>query len=69
MAHMDGMTLRLRRVAADVKARDLAVAMGVGASRVAHIEKLRIVTDEAAARYIQALDMCVAKSTEGRSAA
>lgn len=65
LLHMtSGMELKLLRVAADVKTRDLADAMGVTNSRVSHIEKLRIVTPEADARYRAALDMCVTNSTK-----
>lgn len=52
---MDGKTLKLRRVAADVKAKSLAEAMGVSDSRVSRIENSRVVTDETAARYLRAL--------------
>jgi len=52
---MDGKTLKLRRVAADIKAKDLAEAMGVSDSRVSRIENSRIVTEETTARYLEAL--------------
>lgn len=52
---MTGLDLKLRRVAADVKARDLASALGVSDSRISRIENSRIVTEEAAGRYLRAL--------------
>lgn len=63
MAHMTGLDLKLKRVAADVKAKDLASAMGVTDARVSHIEKGRTVTPEAETRYLDALRMCITKST------
>lgn len=63
LAHMTGMDLKLQRVAADVKAKDLAAAMGVTDSRVSRIENSRLVTPEAEQRYLIALHTCVTKST------
>jgi transcriptional regulator with XRE-family HTH domain len=60
---IDGKTLKLRRVAADVMAKDLAAAMGVSDSRVSRIENSRTVTDETVARYTKALDTCITKFT------
>lgn len=60
---MNGKDLKLRRVAADVKAKDLAAAMGVSDSRVSHIENSRLVTDDARSRYLAALHTCVTNST------
>lgn len=51
-----GLDLKLKRVAADVRAKDLAEAMGVADSRISHIEKSRVVTEEAASRYLAALE-------------
>lgn len=59
-----GIELKLLRVAADVQAKDLAAVMGVTSSRIGHIEKSRVVTDEARARYLAALDTCVTKSNK-----
>lgn len=64
-----GLDLKLRRVAADVRTKDLAQAMDVTSSRVAHIEKLRIVTPEAEGKYLAALRTCITKSTDTASAA
>lgn len=72
MCTMDGMTsggatgleLRVRRVAADVRAKALAEAMGVDPSRIAHIEAARNVTQDTVARYLAALATCATKSTE-----
>lgn len=62
---MTGKDLKLRRVGADVRTKDLASAMGVTDSRVSRIENSRIVTEEAMARYLVALHTCVTKSTPG----
>jgi len=59
------MTLKLRRVAADVKLKDLAAAMGVSISRASHIESSRVVTPEAAERYQRALATLTTKTTRG----
>lgn len=68
-AHMTGLELKLKRVAADVRTKDLASAMGVTDSRVTYIEGRRNPTPEAIERYLAALDTCVTKSTETGSAA
>jgi transcriptional regulator with XRE-family HTH domain len=64
-AHMQtGKDLKLRRVAADVKSKDLAAAMGVSASRISQIEGGRDpMTLEIESRYLAALHMCVTKTT------
>lgn len=55
---MTGMDLKLRRVAARVSAKALGSAMEppVSSSRIGHIESRDVVTDEAARRYIEALE-------------
>lgn len=63
-----GLDLKLRRVALDVKGKDVAAAMGVAASYVSRLENQRSVTDEQAERYVGALDMCATKSTRENSA-
>lgn len=69
-AHMTtGMDLKLRRVAADVRVKDLAGAMGVTSSRISHIERSRIVTPEAEAGYVAALSKCTTTNTGTASAA
>lgn len=65
---LTGKELKLKRVAADVRTKDLANAMGVTDSRVSRIENSRIVTDEAESRYLAALDTCITKSTPERAA-
>lgn len=50
-----GMDLKLERVKARVKTGDLAVAMGVSASRVSTIEARAVVPDDTAERYLAAL--------------
>jgi hypothetical protein len=52
---MTGLDLRLLRVAQRAKSKDLAKAMGVHTSRVSMLESQAIVTDEAARRYVEAL--------------
>lgn len=59
-----GKDLKLQRVAADVKVKDLASAMGVTDSRISRIENSRIVTPDAEARYLAALTTCNTNSTE-----
>lgn len=70
-AHMatTGLELKLRRVAADVRTKELAEAMGVTNSRISHIERVRVVTDEAAEKYLAALGTCTTKTTTSRPAA
>jgi plasmid maintenance system antidote protein VapI len=58
-----GKDLKMRRIGADVKAVDLAEAMGVTSSRITHIETRRLVTPDAAERYLAALSTCITKST------
>jgi hypothetical protein len=57
-----GKDLKLKRVAADVQAKQIAFEMGVSAAIVSRVENSRLVTDEMAARYLTALDMCITKS-------
>jgi predicted transcriptional regulator len=59
-----GLSLKVRRVAADVSSTDLADAMGVTVSRLSHIEGSRKVTAKAADKYIAALQTLTTKSTE-----
>ena len=58
-----GLELKLRRVAADVKSTELARAMGVSIARISHIERSRLVTDDAERRYVAALATCTTKTT------
>lgn len=60
---MTGIDLKLRRVAADVLAKEVAAEMGVTPARVSRIENSRIVSADAQARYLAALDTCVTKTT------
>lgn len=66
---MTGLELKLKRVAADVRVKDLALAMGVTDSRITYIEGRRTPTADAITRYLAALDMCITKSTQTGSAA
>lgn len=60
---MTGLELKLKRVAADVRVKELAEAMGVTDSRITYIEGRRNPTQEAIDRYMNALSTCVTKST------
>jgi transcriptional regulator with XRE-family HTH domain len=53
-----GHTLKVERVAARVKAKDIAARMGVSPSRVASIEREEFPSAEAVARYRAALSAC-----------
>jgi len=65
-----GLELKLRRVAAGVKAKAVAGQMGISSSRLSRIEVPEPVTDRMAARYLTALDACRTSGTSGgRSAA
>lgn len=59
-----GLDLKLMRVAAQVRAIDLAEQMGVGSSRIAYIEKCDVVTVTAAERYLVALATLTTHRTE-----
>jgi transcriptional regulator with XRE-family HTH domain len=63
-----GLSLKVQRVGADVRLKDLATAMGVTDSRISRIEASRTVTPEAEVRYLQALRTCITKSTSGEAA-
>lgn len=66
-----GLELKLRRVAADVKAGEVAAAHEppVTPSRVSYLERIRVVTPEAEAKYLAALDKCITNSTTPAEAA
>ena len=67
---MTGLDLKLKRIAADVKAKDIAHVLNVGESQVSRWEAQRTdVTPEAERRYLDALSTCTTKTTDGRSAA
>jgi transcriptional regulator with XRE-family HTH domain len=53
-----GMDLRLRRVRANVKVKDLADAMGVVPSRISAIERSPAPRPDTIVRYLSALDTC-----------
>jgi len=59
---MTGNELKVLRVAAKVKAYDIAAAMGVHSSRISQIEALADVTPETAQRYTEALQSLAATS-------
>lgn len=63
-----GLDLKLERVAARVTQRAIARAMGVGSTRVSHIEALAVVTPDVVARYRAAIDTCVNERTSGTAA-
>lgn len=53
-----GHNLKVSRVAARVKAKDIAAHMGVSASRVSSIERDQFPSTAAVARYREALSAC-----------
>jgi transcriptional regulator with XRE-family HTH domain len=59
-----GLDLKVRRVAADVTQQSLALAMGVNAPRISYIEGRRVVSVNAADRYLAALSTLVTNRTE-----
>lgn len=60
---MTGKDLKIRRIIADVRIKELAQEMGVTGSRVTHIEKQALVSVEATAKYLDALTTCSTKTT------
>lgn len=58
ITHMTGLELKVRRVSARVKGKELAAAMGVSTSRISSIEREAVVTPAASARYLEALEKC-----------
>jgi len=52
---MTGKDLKLQRVVADLKVKDVAREMGVSDSRVSAIENSRQVTPETIDRYVRAI--------------
>lgn len=63
-----GKDLKLRRVEADVKTKDIAAVMGVPSSSVSRWENTRVLRDEVVERYLAAL-ATFATSTDTSSAA
>lgn len=61
---MTGLELKVQRVTAEVRSKEIAQVMGVDPSRITHIESSRKVTPETAHRYLAALATCTTKSTE-----
>lgn len=61
-----GLDLKVARTRARVKAKRVALAMGVSPSRVASLEREAVVTADAAERYLRAVDEC---RTDGTTAA
>lgn len=67
---MTGLELKLLRVAADVKAKDLANAMGVKGPRISIIEgSRRPVTASTKERYLSALQTLATVPPDAQSAA
>lgn len=64
-----GKDLKLRRVIADVKAKDVAEAAGVSQQQISRWENSRVVTEDAEAKYVAALTTCITKSTSPAEAA
>lgn len=63
-----GKDLKLRRVNADLKAKDVAEAAGVSQQQVSRWENSRVVTEDAEARYMAALTTCITKSAQSEAA-
>lgn len=63
MTQPTGLDLKLERVAARVKAVDLAAAMGVHPSRISAIERDQFPTAASVMRYRQAVATCATSST------
>ena len=63
---MTGRELRTKRVAAGIKTYELAIAMGVHATRVSQIEALAHVTEQTQARYLSALGQCLVSKSQAR---
>lgn len=61
---MDGTELKLRRIAAHVKAKDLGLAAGWAPYKVSRIESRAFVLPEDVARYVAALGTLSTKTTE-----
>jgi transcriptional regulator with XRE-family HTH domain len=66
---MTGKDLKLKRVAADLRVKELAAAMGVSDSRISRLENSRVVTDDARERYLAALATLATNVTDATSAA
>lgn len=63
MAQKTGLDLKLARVALRVKQHQIAQEMGVTPSRISALEREAVVSDDAAARYLEALSTCGSPST------
>lgn len=66
---VDGKSLKLKRVAADVKGIDLARAMGISGSRVSAIENSRVVQPDTIERYERALATLTTSTTPAEAVA
>lgn len=66
---VSGKDLRLMRVAADVRATDLAAVMGIQPSGVSAIESRRIVTEKAYTKYVTALATFATSESSGEGTA
>lgn len=60
-----GLDLKVARTRDRVKAKAIAEAMGVSASRVAKVEREAVVSPEIAQRYLAALELCRTLGTQG----
>ena len=58
IATYTGLDLKVARVRARVKQREIGLVMGVTESRISSIEREGIVTSDTARRYLAALDTC-----------
>lgn len=53
-----GLDLKIQRVRAGVRVKDIAHAMGVGSSRISAIERSDVLRQETVVKYLSALVTC-----------
>lgn len=63
-----GLSLKVQRVADRVKGTQVAVAMGVTASRIYDIERAAFVSGDVATRYLEAVRKCSTSRTTAQTA-
>lgn len=61
--YVTGLDLKLERVAARLRQRQIGDAMGVSGSRVAAIEREAVVSAETVARYREAMRVCSTRTS------
>lgn len=65
---MDGLELKILRVKANIRGKDLAQAMGYSPSNVSHIENRRLVPPEVVDRYVAAIATLTTNTTDDEEA-